>query len=58
MQADEITISRLADIRSALETARDSVYALCMDVKCGSSTPEYAADVINDMMTNLNILTR
>jgi hypothetical protein len=58
MQADEITISRLADIQAALETARDSVHALCMDVECEFSTPEYAADVINEMMVNLNALTK
>ena len=58
MKADEITISRLADIRAALETARDSVYALCMDVKCGNATTEHAAAVINDMRANLNALTK
>jgi hypothetical protein len=58
MQSDEITALRLANIATALETATDDIDHLTMQVVRGEVTPEHAASVINDMMANLNALTK
>jgi hypothetical protein len=58
MQANEITVSRLADISAALHAALFSVDELRHYVKHGNTTPENSAAVINDMMANLNALTK
>ena len=58
MQADKITLSRLSEIKAILDRGRESV--ICLMLKAGRSeiSPENAAAVINDMMANLNALTK
>ena len=58
MQADEITLSRLSEIKANLERGRESVTCLMLEAGRSEISPEHAAAVINDMMANLNALTK
>jgi len=58
MQSDEITLSRLSEIKAVLEKGRESVICLMLEAVRSEISPEHAAAVINDMMANLNALTK
>jgi hypothetical protein len=58
MQADEITLTRLSEIKATLERGRESVTCLMLEVGRSEINPEHAAAVINNMMANLNALTK
>jgi hypothetical protein len=58
MQSDEITLSRLSEIKAILERGRESVTCLMLEAGRSKISPEHAAAVINKMMANLNALTK
>lgn len=58
MTADNITVERIQDLRELLAVAVESMETLWLDLEMGDATTEYAAAVIDDMMTNLNSATR
>ena len=58
MQSDKITLSRLSEIKAILERGRESITCLMLEAGRSEISPEHAAAVINNMMANLNTLTK
>ena len=58
MQSDKITLSRLSEIKAILERGRESITCLMLEAGRSEISPEHAAAVINNMMDNLNAMTK
>lgn len=58
MTADTITAERISAILAEVHIAARSLESLNWEVAIGLKTPEEAAAIVNDMMTNLNAATR
>ena len=51
MTADDITISRLADLRAILDASADTVARLEHDAEFGKIDPAEAADILNETLS-------
>lgn len=64
MTSDQITISRLTDLRAILDTAADTVARLERDARLehedgtGSISPAEAAAILNETLANINAAFR
>jgi len=54
MTADQITIDRLADIRSLVAIAHETVLRLELDARSGNIDPAEASAILNETIANLN----
>lgn len=54
MTADQITIDRLADIRSLVAIAHETVLRLELDSRSGNIDPTEAAAILNETIANLD----